>query len=352
MNKNIGEKFENDPMTSYFLKQFGHDLKAHHPFSNFNTLPANQTSVESKDLSAILKTAVNFSRKGEFSKACNLHNKIAFCNDPSFAIEACLGLSNSLTRLGYLSQGACWASLGMALARHNELLFKMAHASWFRGNALLRAGKFQLAYDSFALDFALLPAGHPQRAWALSMQAHALGQMGVETSLAAETMYRIAAHMDSKEKPINFAYSGLALLGAAIQKKQLSKNSSEYVSNCTTPYILFRMKVATFLSNLDLIGCFRDLLLYSKNLHPNKYRWELKWLERLSKFLGGQLEMPPNIEEKLVEIPSPVLHPSWHLVTKLEYDGIEQTLPDMGFESWNWADSLEGLIHQRFCICL
>lgn len=341
-----------DAITSYFLKEFGHDLKTHFPFSNSQTLPNEQSNSDCIDLSLIKKNAIACERNGSYFESCILYYQLSFCDDPSLAIDASLGIAKCLAHLGYLARATCWASLGMAIARHNELSFKMAQASWVRGNALVRGGKFQLAYDSFALDFALLPPGHPQRTGALSMQAYALGQMGAETSLAAESMYRIAAHMFSKEDPSNFAYSGLALLGALHQKKQLFNEAFENVINCTTPYILFRMEVASFLNNPYTPQSFHKLMLYSQKLNSKKYRWELAWIKRCSQFMNVDFKLQLSEQGEFPLPPFPTEHPAWSLVSKLEFDGIEMNLPDCGLNQWNWANTLEELIQQRICICL
>lgn len=341
-----------DTTASYFLQEFGHDLKSHFPFSNSKPLQKDLLTSEPGNLSTINKEAIDFTRKGAFAEAAILYHQLTLCENPSLTIDACLGIANCLTHLGYLARAASWASLGMALARHNELLFKMAKASWVRGHALVRGGKFQLAYDAFALDFAMLPPGHPQRAWALCMQAYALGQMGTETSLAAETMYRIAAHMESKADPANFAYSGLALLGAIHQKKQLLSEALEHVANCKTPFIVFRMEVASFLNNPASSGSFRKLAHYSQKLNSKKYRWESAWMERCSRFLNVGVEIQLSQQDDFSVPPFPVQHPSWCLVSKLDYDGMESTLPDKGIAQWDWANNLEDLIQQRICICL
>lgn len=352
MKNNPKENITTDAVTTYFLKEYGHDLQAHFPFSNSQISPKEQSTSDRFNLSLIKKKAIACERNGSYAESCSLYYQLALGDDPLLAIDACLGIAKCLAHLGYLARATCWASLGMALARHNELSFKMAQASGVRGNALARAGKFQLAYDSFALDFALLPPGHPQRTWALSMQAYALGQMGAETSLAAESMFRIAAHMFSKEDPANFAYSGLALLGALHQKKQLFHEAFENVVNCTTPYILFRMEVASFLNNSASPETFQRLMLYSQKLNPKKYRWELAWINRCSQFMNVNFKLKLSEQGEFPLPPFPTEHPAWHLVSKLEYDGIETTLPDCGLERWNWANNFEELISQRICICL
>ena len=341
-----------DAVTAYFLKEYGHDLQKHFPFSNSQTLQNEQSNSDCIDLSLIKKKAIACERNGSYSESCFLYYQLAFCDDPSLAIDACLGIAKCIARLGYLARATCWASLGMAIARHNELLYKMAQASWVRGMALVRGSEFQLAYDSFALDFALLPPGHPQRTWALSMQAYALGQMGPETSLAAESMYRIAAHMFSKEDPSNFAYSGLALLGALHQKKQLFDEAFENVVNCTTPHTQARMQVASFLSNPASPESFQMLTLHSQKLSLKKYRWELTWIERCSQFMNIDFKLKLPKQENFTVPPFPTEHPAWPLVSKLEFDGMEMTLPDCGLDQWNWANSIEELIKQRICICL
>lgn len=351
--KNIpNEITTSDAITSYYLKEFGHDLKTHIPFSSSKNPPKEQSNLNSIDLSLLKKKAIDCERNGSYPESCTLYYQLAFCENPSLAIDACLGIAKCLAHLGYLARATCWASLGMAIARHNELLFKMAQASWVRGMALVRGSEFQLAYDSFALDFALLPPGHPQRTWALSMQAYALGHMGTETSLAAESMYRIAAHMFSKENPSNFAYSGLALLGGLHHKKHLFNEAFENIVNCSTPYILFRMEVASFLNNPTSSEIFQRLVLYSQKLNSKKYRWELAWIERCSQFMNVDFKLKLSEQEEFNPPLFPMEHPAWHLVSKLEYDGIEMKLPDCGLERWNWGNSIEELIQQRICICL
>ena len=236
----------------YFLKEFGYSPDQHSFFSQPENDLTNTFSVpQNLDSSPLANqiNAVSSIRKGDFKKALLLHHQDVNNNDLLICIDACLGVAKCLLHLGYLASSVRWASLGMAIARHHELSFKVANALWLRGCAFMRAGYFQKAYECFSLDFAILPPGHPQRVYAICMQAYSVSYMGNETSLAAEYMYRIASYTLSKESPMHYAYSGLGLLGALSNKKELVAEATEKNRSCSNPYIQFRMKVAHFLAN-------------------------------------------------------------------------------------------------------
>ena len=206
MKKESAKKFLGLPLEAYLQREFGHEGKSLSSSGNISQLTNQLESQGLEELEMHREKALSLQRRGNYCEAISCFRLLLDNHSPSIIIDGCLGIASCLLHLGYLASGAKWASLAMAIARNHELSFQMAKALWIRGNALLRSNLPKDAYDLFMLDFSILPPGHPQRPWALCMMAYSLGKLQGNFLAASETLFRVAAHMHSKDDPKWFAY--------------------------------------------------------------------------------------------------------------------------------------------------
>ncbi len=82
MKNSPKENITTDAVTAYFLKEFGHDLQMHFPFSNSQTLPNEQSNSDYIELSLIKKKAIACERNGSYSESCFLYYQLHFVTIP------------------------------------------------------------------------------------------------------------------------------------------------------------------------------------------------------------------------------------------------------------------------------
>ena len=82
MKNSPKENITTDAVTAYFLKEYGHDLQMHFPFSNSQTLPNEQSNSDYIELSMVKKKAIIFERNGSYSESCTLYSSLHFVTTP------------------------------------------------------------------------------------------------------------------------------------------------------------------------------------------------------------------------------------------------------------------------------